>query len=532
MSTTMHTPRTLLIVALALSFTLAACSDSDPSHNDKTPPNNALADIGLEDATSEDTDESTDTEDLEDIEDPEDTSEDIEDPEEPFELLGILDETFAAAGPTPGVFAGPTNLRSDGSGLVVTPTGNILVAGRSRLITAPDAEEPSVDFPKMFTVQLSSAGELTSEFGTSSEHPGVALLPLGAEANDIVVLATELQPDGKTITCGHVRSTQMGRSQLFVARLNADGTPDATFGNNPEMPGRAYFDVPVDKPNSLCWALHVLPSGKILAAGQVGANSTLTPLLMRLNADGTLDETFGNTPAHPASIPGTTLHDIFPDDTWHYALIRELAVLADGKILALIDSLHLQTGRKNGYLLRFEADGTLDETFATVTLELPNGASHEVFDFTVEPTTGRIFIAGKVQHIAGLPLYRAFVHALSADGQPDPTFSTYILDDLNAAARAILLQPDGKILAVGSSITHPDTSFEAGELLVIRLDPTTGQPDLSFATGGVLLHESTTHTFYAARAHFDPEGRLILTGSTPIDNAYTPRGHTFITRIR
>ncbi len=379
----------------------------------------------------------------------------------------------------------------------------------------------------MFTLRVDNNGTPDPTFGNTPTIPGLTTLPFGPEAQDIVVLATRLQPDNKTVTCGNIRSTQMGRAQLVVTRLNPDGTPDPTFGNTLENPGIAYFDIPTDKPNSLCWALHILDDGKILASGQVGTNSTMIPLLMRLNPDGTLDSTFGNNP----ETPGITLHDIAPDNTWLYAQLREFTVLPNGQILGLINSTDLQKGHRNGYLLRFNADGTLDPTFDLVTLELPEKASHEVIDFTVHPTTGQIFITGKVFTPDPDVPFQAFVHALTPDAQPDPQFPTYILADLHAATRAILVQPDGKIVATGSSITHSNPAFEAGDLLVIRLNPD-GQLDTNFAQDGIFTHQNPNLLFFTARALLDTQGRLVLTGSTPLDGHQSPRGHTFITRLR
>lgn len=515
-----------LLTALLLSFTLAsACSDPDTSPNSNNTNNSQQQDTSPQD-TSSDVFEDTLEDTSEDTPLPEDTSEDIlEDtdlPESPI-LAGILDDTFAPDSKTPGIFTGPDQLLSDGSTLTLDATGNIIVAGRGRLIPT---DQPA-DFPKMFTLRVNTDGTPDPTFGNTPTIPGLTTLAFGPENQEIVVLATALQPDNKTVTCGNIRSTTMGRSQLVVARLNSDGTPDPTFGNTSEYPGLAYFDVPTDKPNSLCWALHILDDGKILAAGQVGTNSTMIPLLMRLNSDGTLDNTFGNDP----ETPGITLHDIAPDNIWLYAQLREFTVLPNGQILALIHSQNLRTGRQNGYLLRFNADGTLDEDFGLITLELPEDASHEAIDFTIHPTTGQIFITGRAFTTDPDIPFQAFVHALTADGQPDTQFPTFILTDLHAATRAILVQPDGKIVATGSSITHSNPAFEAGNLLAVRLLPD-GQLDPTFATNGIFTHHSPTLLFYTARAQLDPQNRLVLTGSTPLDGHQSPRGLTFITRLR
>ena len=85
-----------------------------------------------------------------------------------------------------------------------------------------------------------------------------SLRMLGPPSSEILVLAGAIQPDGKSLICGNRRGATLGRSDLVVARLNPDGSPDPTFGSDPTMAGRAYFQVPADAPNGLCWTLKVL----------------------------------------------------------------------------------------------------------------------------------------------------------------------------------------------------------------------------------------------------------------------------------
>lgn len=260
---------------------------------------------------------------------------------------------------------------------------------------------------------------------------------------------------------------------------------------------------------------------------------------MRLLPDGTLDPDFGNT----VETSGITLHEMNVDDAMLYAKIRELRVLEDQKILALVDAIDLRTGKSHAYLLRFHPDGRIDEGFGegsahALALRLPNSASHEVFDIAVDPSDGRIFVVGKTQAAAAPEQTRFFVHALAPDGTVDANFAqagTYILDGFDAAARAITLQSNGKILVTGSAMTHPNPAFLAGELLVVRLRAD-GTLDESFAaqaqTPGVFVWDEPTYAFYAARAVLDSQGRLVILGSTPDDADSSPRGYSFVLRIK
>ena len=101
-------------------------------------------------------------------------------------------------------------------------------------------------------------------------HPG----DVGAFLNSVVALN-----NGKVFIGGSF-TTVAGSTRNRVARLNADGTLDATFD-----PGAG--------PDSTVNRIVPQPDGKVLIAGSfTKVSGILRPHLARLNADGTLDVTF------------------------------------------------------------------------------------------------------------------------------------------------------------------------------------------------------------------------------------------------
>ncbi|MCI0475522.1 MAG: delta-60 repeat domain-containing protein, partial [Anaerolineales bacterium] len=105
-------------------------------------------------------------------------------------------------------------------------------------------------------------------------------------ANEIVY-ALAIQTDGKVVIGGSFTmvgssSTPMNR----VARLNADGSRDTTFGN-PDANGTVY-------------ALALQADGKILIGGDfTSVGGTTRNYVARLNANGTLDDSFDPNPNVP-----------------------------------------------------------------------------------------------------------------------------------------------------------------------------------------------------------------------------------------
>ncbi len=145
-----------------------------------------------------------------------------------------------------------------------------------------------------------------------------------------IVSTTVLQPDDKVLIGGSFTNYN-GTSRNYIARLNADGSLDATFnpgtGTNYEI-------------NSIA----LQTDGKILIGGLfTDYNGTSRNRIARLNADGSLDATFN---------PGTGA------DYWIYSI----ALQPDGKIL--IGGLFTDyNGTSRNGIARLNADGSLDATF-------------------------------------------------------------------------------------------------------------------------------------------------------------------------
>jgi uncharacterized delta-60 repeat protein len=96
----------------------------------------------------------------------------------------------------------------------------------------------------------------------------------------ITISALAVQPDGKVLLVGDFIGVQ-GGSRNGVARLDADGTLDRTFD-----PGSGA--------NGPVMSIAVQPDGRIVIGGSFSSfNSTPRNNIARLNADGSLDGSFG-----------------------------------------------------------------------------------------------------------------------------------------------------------------------------------------------------------------------------------------------
>jgi uncharacterized delta-60 repeat protein len=238
------------------------------------------------------------------------------------------------------------------------------------------------------------------------------------------VRALAVQSDYKIVVGGRFSSPDSYETQM-LKRLNSDGSPDASF--LPQTPQGEFLN-----------AVAVQADDKIVVG--LSGSPFNVPRLFRLNADGTTDNSFQIT-------PGLASH------------VSQVLVQADGKVLA---NGTFTVNNSSQKLLRFNPNGTLDETFQPVT------ANHLINQVKLQPD-GRILIAGGFSGIGATPVLR--LARLQADGSLDDSFHSPLL--ANDFIRNLHVQADGKVLLTGS--------FPSVNRKVLRLNAD-GTLDNSFAT--------------------------------------------------
>jgi uncharacterized delta-60 repeat protein len=198
---------------------------------------------------------------------------------------------------------------------------------------------------------------------------------------------------------------------------------------------------------------------------------------------GDLDLTFGGFGLHGlVGIGGTQLTDVGPGDDVAYAV----AIQPDGKIVL---TGFTGSGNSNFALVRYNADGTVDETFGgddgIITTDF-GGKSDQATALAIQPD-GKIVVAGCSGNGNDFAVAR-----YGTDGILDTTFDgdgkvTIGFGSDNECAEALVLQPDGKIVVAGyssencSSLPYgycPDRDF-----VLARLNPN-GSLDPGFDDDG------------------------------------------------
>jgi uncharacterized delta-60 repeat protein len=292
------------------------------------------------------------------------------------------------------------------------------------------------------------------------------------------VFSIIVQPDGRILIAGGFNAVN-GASRLCVARLNSDGSLDSTF-TSPFISA------------DLIEAMTLQPDGKIIVAGFLSYNLNGSPrrYLARLNTDGSLDATFD-------------IGQIGAD-----SLINALAVQPDGKIL-IGGYFTSFAGASRRYIARLNADGTLDASFNPGT-----GANSNVETIAVQPDN-KIVIGGDFTDYNGSTRLR--LARLNTDGSLDASFDTSNTTD--GTVKKIILLPDGKMLAGGSFQTINGTSRRRfARLNVNGLDATFNPPSPDTPSVNAIVVQADGRIVLGGNSGF--LSRLSAGGS--IDSAFNP----------
>ena len=289
---------------------------------------------------------------------------------------GAPDHAFG----TVGVFQywpDAASLSSAFFGLDVAPDGTVVAVGREV------REEKSGEVRTyLLVVRLTAQGQPDPSFGTDGVvrlRVSDDLLP-DSQLNDLVIY-----PDGRVLSVGYVLIG--GAYQSVVTRLNADGTPDATFEGG-GLVVHDFGDGGPDVSNALLYG----PDGAIYIGGSLLADNTFAFFAARLRFDGTRDPTFGTAGVAVIESPAGAS-----------CVARD--VVLDLQVRLALAGDCTQSSNQTWAIARVLPDGGTDSTFGDEGVARPTapGTSQSLYGL-VRQGDGRLLVAGSVV-TSGIPVW-------------------------------------------------------------------------------------------------------------------------------
>ncbi len=307
---------------------------------------------------------------------------------------GSLDTSFGTGGSSAplaiDVGGNPLNLSvQDDQNLrqmALLPDGDIVVGG-------------TVPVPNVGQVGALEALRPNGSLDTSFNGTGSLVLPYAAgnSYNPSQILDVAVSDD-------HILVFTSGNGVGRLYQYNPDGSLDSSFGSG----GEVAF-APVASLADL--AMAVLPDGKLVLGGRNVTQSLNNPteLILRYNADGTPDATFG------------TGGEVVDDSTYAGAFDNDIAVQPNGKLILT------ENDNNQPALERLNADGSRDTTFGvagyTLVPDGSTGTSTYPSSTDIQPN-GRILVTDARWDLFGIvgdPVVSFGDTASDSDGTGTPT---------------------------------------------------------------------------------------------------------------
>jgi uncharacterized delta-60 repeat protein len=357
---------------------------------------------------------------------------------------GSLDASFGVGGVRLVNFGGGAE---EARAIALQPDGKSLVGGISHVTSGR----------RFALMRLDLNGALDPTFGSG----GTVITTFAGSIEDFMA-GLAVQPDGKIVAAGGSTQPQSS-STVALARYNADGSLDSTFGSN----GTVRTNVGIFGSHAESVALQT--DGKIVVGGESEQAGNLLPFtLLRYNSDGSLDPSFGSGGISRTLVGG------------YSGIIKSIVIQPDGKIVAA--GYVIVAGTFDFAFTRFNTDGSVDTSFGI------NGST------IISISTGddacdsvRLQSDGKIVGV-GSPSFT--IVRLTSQGSLDSSFgaSGMVTTDFGSqsAAYGLAVQTDGRLIAAG---------YAYNQGFALARYNTDGSLDTTFGNGGRV---ATGHPFTTA----------------------------------
>lgn len=318
------------------------------------------------------------------------------------------------------------------------------IHGLTTFNVAPAAEvwaliaQKNADMKSLFTTMLSAGvllaatpafAQLDSTFATNG------IYQTGLASTEDAITGAARQSDGKIVTCGYLRLSDF-TYKAIVQRFDSSGVLDNSFSGDgkdiqPALHDCVWYDAKVQS------------DGKIVVAGYVtpDKNTSISTLVARYNADGTVDQSFG--------VGGTSMINpsSYDDNASSICIQPDGAILIGGKYQTYSSIFGYSD---NAFIARLTTAGVLDTSF--------NHSGMVFFSagfFGASAVNDIKYHDGKI-YLTQSEGSSAVLRRLNPNGTTDTSFGQNASGSFSfqntgtITPEAIDIAPDGKVVIAGS----------------------------------------------------------------------------------
>jgi uncharacterized delta-60 repeat protein len=294
--------------------------------------------------------------------------------------------------------------------------------------------------------------------------------------------------------------------EVFLTRLNSNGTLDTSFGLNGIVNLSAtqlIFDI---EP----YCLFIQPNNKILFGGRTFNGNSLDGVLGRLNEDGQVDTSFGINglvTIDTNNLPNTAVFENF----------NSILLQSDGKILLGGGRTGINQTIPDIYdflLVRLNQDGSIDQGFGSNGVVVTSfSASTESIQKIVVNQGGEIIVMGTLFDLVD-DNFKIALAKYNSSGNPVDPFGTnaFVYIDTNVInsnefGYDLDILANGKLIISGFSRVSLDTF----KMFLAKLNQN-GSYDTTFSNNGIYLQDLGSFSAGIADTIILPNDSLLIAG--------------------
>jgi uncharacterized delta-60 repeat protein len=320
--------------------------------------------------------------------------------------------------------------------------------------------------------------------------------------------AMSIQTDGKIVAVG-AASIGPGNNAFAVARYNGDGSLDPGFGSG----GKVTTDF--SNNSDAAFAAAIQADGRLVVAGDSRSASDSDSAdfaLARYNTDGSLDTSFGSG--------GRVITDI----SGHVDIAQSVAVTADGRVLvggygsSQSSALDPTDDSTNFELARYNSNGSLDASFGAGGKVITDLFGHgEKLAKILIQADGKILAVGFSQTTSGIESRDFAVVRYNADGSLDSDFGEggKVTTDFfghDDAAGPVAIGRDGKIVVAGFCDISNNPGASGFRRSAIARYKANGRLDNSFGSVGKVTTDSAALPDGVSALLLQPDDKILAAG--------------------
>lgn len=396
-----------------------------------------------------------------------------------YAQAGALDPSFGVGGKVNIDFS---NDRDEAFVVKVQKDQKLIIAGLSRNFGNND----------FALTRLHPDGSIDHSFGMN----GKVVNPIGVGGDFISDIG--IQSDGKIIAVGNsnlINAASEVESDIAISRYTKNGVIDNTFGNN----GMVTYDL--SGTYDIANAAYVQSDDKIIVVGYTGLNGSRDFFILRLNSDGSLDNSFGNG--------GQTKIDFLGNDDE----AKAVSISSDGKIYVAGYSVDNNIFRSEVAIVCLNSDGSKYLNFGNNNtgglILLLGGIGSEASDLIITPSN-EILVSGynatALSDNFALVKLTAEGNFINSFGDNGKVFTN--LGSNSNQSRSMVIQPDDKIIVSGYRVLNNSI---LSDFATVRYNPD-GSIDDEFGENGVVITDFLGSDDMLNSVVLQQDGKVVVAG--------------------